>query len=194
MTWLSLSSFVGRVLIRHTARAPDEFAECMEKVSGLRKKKHLTSEEAERVNARIGLIHLSDEHIGYGDLCPKDDSVDAPISLIRYLYELNCASSCNSDSINRCDSRLVLMYPQFDYILRNHWHPKLKMYGDKIRWFPLGHSTGSLRRILSQASANFERKTSQVTAGRRRMQSSPPACESSDAAFEGLAGRTGGIS
>jgi hypothetical protein len=29
-----------------------------------------------------------------------------------------------------------------DYVLRNHWHPKLQVYGDKVKWFPLGHGSG----------------------------------------------------
>ncbi len=100
--------------------------------------------------ARIGLVHLSDEHIGFADLCSAEDSIDAPISHTRSLTHTHVRTPRTTahahltldKSRHRCDSRVVLLYPMVDYVLRNHWHPKLKVYGDKVRWFPLGHGSG----------------------------------------------------
>jgi hypothetical protein len=102
--------------------------------------------------ARIGLVHLSDEHIGFADLCSANDSIEAPISHTRSFTHTHHRTHTTAHtatrtpdhltSQHRCDSRIVLLYPMVDYVLRNHWHPKLKVYGDKVRWFPLGHGSG----------------------------------------------------
>jgi hypothetical protein len=59
-------------------------AKCLEAAHRLRQKSAKTAEEEERASARIGLVHMSDEHIGFADLCPADDEIHAPISHIRY--------------------------------------------------------------------------------------------------------------
>jgi hypothetical protein len=91
-------------------------------------------------------VHLSDEHIGFADLCPPDDNIDAPVSNIRWEPWPKCIPGVLvnlNPRPRRCDSRLVLLYPNVDYVLRNHWHPKLRVYGNKVVWFPLGHASGS---------------------------------------------------
>ena len=43
---------------------------------------------------------------------------------------------------SRCESRMILYYDLFDYVLRNHWHEKLERYGEKLLWLPLGTTHG----------------------------------------------------
>ncbi len=63
-------------------RPPDWLHDCWSRAALLRGEEH-----GDKGRARVGLIHLSDEYIGWGDYCKAEDSIERPIG-----YE-------------RCDSR-----------------------------------------------------------------------------------------
>ncbi len=63
-------------------RPPDWLHDCWSRAALLRGEEH-----GDKGRARVGLIHLSDEYIGWGDYCKAEDSIEKPIG-----YE-------------RCDSR-----------------------------------------------------------------------------------------
>jgi hypothetical protein len=90
------------------ARAPDWLHDCFERVKKLKSSKNSMSESDNNNNnnnnndnnnnnnnnnnssgndnnklARVGMFHLSDEYIGYGDICKPDDHIGHPISFQR---------------------------------------------------------------------------------------------------------------